>query len=329
MIYVEILGRMGNQMFSYAAARKLQMELPRQQKQKIAFDFSNFSYLTSDWKNDLTHYVCNENIIEERRKLSFIQRGVLWLYFKKRNALKVRNESDIYELEKKWQDILNIFGIYLCSFNYHKFKFKPITKNILLLGYFESAEFFADIDEVIKNEYKPIELNYSNSILELMKKIEIKESICVGVRRGDFVASYNKEFCEVCTIEYYNNAIKKIEERVEDSYFFFFTDDSEWVKQNINVPKNAEIIEDKFINLVNYDKLYLMSNCKYFIISNSTFEWWAQHLSENKEKIVIAPDRWRNITPETHTGIYEEKGWITITTKSRDMLREKRVKDDN
>lgn len=84
MIYVEILGRMGNQMLSYAMARKLQSKDP---KQNIAFDFSNFEFNDETWINYMEHFKCSNNVQIEKRKLNLVQRSVLHMYYKKENVL--------------------------------------------------------------------------------------------------------------------------------------------------------------------------------------------------------------------------------------------------
>mgnify|MGYP000139365863 CR=1 FL=1 len=68
------------------------------------------------------------------------------------------------------------------------------------------------------------------------------------------------------------------------------------------------------LNNPDYVEMYLMSKCKHFIISNSTFSWWAQYLSTNESKIVIAPSRWGNLSykgENVQTDIYEDD-WILV-----------------
>lgn len=40
----------------------------------------------------------------------------------------------------------------------------------------------------------------------------------------------------------------------------------------------------------------IMSLCDHFILSSSTYSWWGAWLCNNKNKIVIAPNRWFNNT---------------------------------
>ena len=102
-----------------------------------------------------------------------------------------------------------------------------------------------------------------------------------------------------------------MKEKIDNPLFVVFSDDIEWVKENMDFGASA-IYEDGTDPL--YEKIRLMSSCKHFIISNSTFSWWVQYLSTNKKKIVIAPKKWKNIAYKKDTGkldIYEDF-WILL-----------------
>ena len=70
-----------------------------------------------------------------------------------------------------------------------------------------------------------------------------------------------------------------------------------------------------------YDLLRLMYSCKNFVISNSTFIWRAAHLSDAKNKIVVAPHIWRNRYPELYKDIYEDY-WILFDGKTGERYGE-------
>ena len=57
------------------------------------------------------------------------------------------------------------------------------------------------------------------------------------------------------------------------------------------------------------EKLTYMSICKHFILSNSSFSWWAQYLSDYKDKIIIAPDKWFAV--DVPCNIYQPE-WLLL-----------------
>jgi hypothetical protein len=55
-----------------------------------------------------------------------------------------------------------------------------------------------------------------------------------------------------------------------------------------------------------------MHLCKHFIIANSSFSWWGAWLSQNPEKIVIAPPKWfNNVEADKKCKIVPEN-WVRI-----------------
>ena len=172
---------------------------------------------------------------------------------------------------------------------YYDFSLNKVPKNVFLSGYYESEKYFSNIENIIRKEFKPIHDRLEHNT-ELYRQIENSNSVCVTVRRGDFLKS---SLHNVCKIDYFLKGMDIIASKVSDAKFFIFSNDVEWLRKNVNF-KHPVIFENG--NDPVWEKLRLMYLCKHFVISNSTFSWWAQYLSSNKNKIVVAPDRWYNST---------------------------------
>jgi hypothetical protein len=137
-----------------------------------------------------------------------------------------------------------------------------------------------------------------------LKNINTTTSVSIHIRRGDYLSSkFVDGFSNICTIDYYNRSIDKIKSNLDLPVFFVFSDDQEWVKQNIII-KNAFYLNHN-IGKNSWQDMYLMSKCKHNIIANSSFSWWGAWLNSNNQKIVIAPKKWWNdfkqddVVPET------------------------------
>lgn len=192
--------------------------------------------------------------------------------------------------EQKWHKQLEQNGIYWFrrgGWNLQRSK----SPNKFVSGCFEDPAFFNDIRDVLLSEFTPKQdLLKKNE--RMMRDIQETNSVCLSVRRGDFESNTEvKKLQSVCNRQYFEAAIQAIKGNVENPVFFMFSDDIEWVKNNIHTGCTA-YYEDGTDPV--WEKLRLMSACKHFIVSNSTFSWWAQYLSKNTDKIVVSPSRWFN-----------------------------------
>lgn len=286
MVRVKIFNGLGNQLFQYACGRAVQQKY----KGEFYLDISDFT--VNKRKYRLNQFKLNENVktIEKDNTFANIRKNLLL------NGLYKIMPNIAFSIHSK-------FGKYLYFGEEYKKINKNFTNHYYLYGYWQSEKYFEDIKSILKQELtlkNPLE----ESKINLIQEIEHKNSVAIHIRRGDYVT--NKLYQNICEESYYKKAITIMKEKVDNPIFYIFSDEINWVKENWNFDGN--II---FMNHPNkdFEELEIMKHCKHFIIANSSFSWWAQYLSDNPKKIVVAPKKWYN--HDKKVDIYQ-KNWITI-----------------
>ena len=115
--------------------------------------------------------------------------------------------------------------------------------------------------------------------------------VAVHVRRGDYIGSMH----EVLTPRYFERAFKILAAALQPKpTFFVFSNGMEWAKKAFaGLPYDFVYVDANDNDNVAGD-LFLMTQCKHFIISNSSLSWWGAWLSQRAEnKTVIMPSKWR------------------------------------
>ena len=143
-----------------------------------------------------------------------------------------------------------------------------------------------DIEEIIRNDLK-IKSKIDDENIKLGEQIKKSNSISIHLR---FFDTLDMNDTINVNNDYYLRAMSYMEKRYSDCIFYVFSDDPNKAKEKLKIKKN--IIFVNVNNKVNkeYVDLWLMSLCKHHIIANSTFSWWGAWLSNNKKKIIVAPD---------------------------------------
>lgn len=178
------------------------------------------------------------------------------------------------------------------------------------IGYWQNENYFKSIKPILLNEFK-FKIDDEKNI-QMLNDIENSESVSILVRRSDYTQIDSVK--DIGTLQYFNNAINIIKEKVKNPKFFISTDDLEWTKKNLNI-KNSVILTLNTGRTTIYKDMFLMSKCKYNITPNSTFSWWAAFLNKNNNKIVIKPNLWfRYRDGGVATFPVESKQWISCST---------------
>lgn len=172
--------------------------------------------------------------------------------------------------------------------------------NIYLIGFFQSEKYFYE------NRKKIIKKIFQNKFYKTKRKIK-HNSLMVGIRMYEDVPNHEiKKFGGLENFKFYNDSIKKFKKKYKDLDLFIFSSLSakHFFEKKINYKFNNFNI-DKINNLKEYEVLILCSKFSKFIISNSSFYWWAAYLANHLKPIKIIyskkftnkttiPDNWKS-----------------------------------
>lgn len=284
MIILTLGGGLGNQMFEYAFARALQF-----QSKQNGILLNTFHVVKYESNKEALHNLC---LSPEVRVCNRFEKNI-YKYLE-----KIKRRCLVKRKKYQWNDKrlfynLSIDGIFynLQVFSYDDYQI-PITNNIYIYGVYQNPHYWWEYKEIIKQELK-VKTLPSKENREMLSKISLGNSICVHIRRGDYITNPRWKGLNICGEAYYCRAMEYMNEQVKDSTFYIFSNshsDIEWIRKEYNFSKYNVVYVD--LNNPDYEELRLMYSCKHFIIANSTFSWWAQFLSDSDEKIVCAPSFW-------------------------------------
>lgn len=290
MIITNIIGGLGNQMFQYAAGKALACKHGTVLKLDTR-DFNRYQLHPLELRR-LFPEICSEATPASIRKICGYKTQPTFKRALRKIGFRRLNNQLIFEPKYTfWPDFLQL------------------PDNIYLDGYWQSERYFIDHEKTIRNDFRfPVLSDPIN--LGLADEISRVASVSLHVRRGDYVThSINQTIYYQCTMDYYHHAIKHINDCVENPEFFVFSDDIEWAQRTFaNYDIRAFVGHNNGAR--NYIDMQLMSLCKYNIIANSTFSWWAAWLNQNPGKIVISPQEWFVNGQSSHDLI--PPNWIKI-----------------
>ena len=299
---VEISENLGNQMFMYAHAYALSKKLNRE-----LYVDNESAYLRkkSIGSYRLDYFNISSRIID--KKFKFL---TIFQYLKKKYILTLDyfKKNKFFYIEKKDQNKKTYY-----------YKEDHLIKNksslIYVRGHYECEKYFLNYRDSILKEFSfKNEKRYQNNVY--YKYILNNNAVAITIRQNRF---NERNFSQIS-----NQILKKKSENFLNKQIEYIKKGIIFFKNKIKNPKFLiwsndfsnldKYFDDNFIFVKNLKNnkdlidLYLLTRCKYFIVSPSTFSWWGAWLSQRKGKICIRP---KNLNVSNNKDFWP-KDWKSI-----------------
>lgn len=280
MILVRLQGGLGNQMFQYAAA----LRLARRHGVPLKADLSALLDRTP-----------SDKLVFREYDLSLFEPGLPTATPQEirrfRRLLEPAGRSFLEKVADRFSTRVH--------FREESLAFDPrvleLPGDTYLEGYFQHARYFADVEALIRERFRlaPDERSLPAATRQLADEIRAASSICIHVRRGDYVTLANvNEVHGVCSMDYFRQGLQRLRAAGADGPAWVFSDDPDWCREHFAGLPGVRVVGSEHAGPRAGTHFWLMGRCHHFLISNSTFGWWAAWLGDRPGKQVIRPARW-------------------------------------
>ncbi len=304
MFYLGLQSGLGNQMFQYAfgVAASLQNNIP------LALDLTRYDNQFS--KDTPRNFGLNHFNIQAR----------------------IADKSEVVKFHTQYADFMRRVKRKLSPIQ--NYEFRPSELRIhdgqYIEGLWQSEKYFKQYSETIRHELslkEPLGAEAEAALHEIKEYSKNGyETIMIHVRRGDYVTNkHSVALLGVLEPDYFSRALEKVCEEIDKKaalkredraisepklkHIFFATEDIEWVKKNIKPHIDYSFISRP--GIYDFEELMVMGACDHFIISNSSFSWWAAWFGVHPDKIVVAPAVWI-VNPKVSTKDATPPEWLRI-----------------
>lgn len=272
MLTVRIKGGLGNQLFCYAAARRLALK----NNTKLVID--NVSGFVRDQTYKRQYALDNFSI--PARMASPADRLVPFERYR-RGFAKWRSRRLPFEKRAYLEQDLRDFDSRLLALR--------LQGDLYLDGLWQSESYFADVAEVIRRDLtiKPPADQVNQNMAARIAGCDNAVALHVRWFDAPLVAASSHNVSG----GYYQRAVAYVQAHVEQPHFFLFSDDPVAAAAKLSLPEGGyTVVAHNIGDELAYVDLWLMSQCRHFITANSTFSWWGAWLGEKVGSLVITPD---------------------------------------
>ena len=313
MIVCNITMGLGNQMFQYAAGRALSLSLNEPLKLNIKsyeryklrkFELQEFFEIEPVIATDddlalfnFTHpvrRVWNKIFSKSKiRALPYEEKAVARFVYQLFYLFNSPHKRGVYE-ERQFHFDKNFFNT---------------RHTVFLKGYWMTYKYFEKYEDVIKKDFtiRPALVAHLQALATEMNNCN---SVAVHIRCTDRKEPKNLLLYGEIPASYFKAGVDYINQKRGNPHLYVFSDDVELAKKY--VPEGYACTYVSFnITKHGIEDLYLMTQCKNMVITNSTFSWWAAYLNRDSDKIVVVPERWYNVAPVNYKDVYYP-GWIKM-----------------